>query len=330
MLKRRLLYGFYVVIFVVAGPLLLLYASGYRYNDRIGIVQKTGAIFVNATPKDVGIFLNNEMVEDLGTDLRITQLLPEEYDVRITADEYRDWHRTITVAPFETTFLTHIQLFLSHSLPEYIEALPNDVVEKTPVALEATKGVYTFTAEPRNGSYELVSTHAVTGEEHMLAVLPRGSYTFVDAAGSWVVMYDKVHYLLYFFELTENDTKILNRSVLSDVRGFDMNKDQNKIAAFTQLELWTVDLTNKGKHQLVTRLSTGVQQALWHPGGGYLYFQSGDTVRAVELVTAADQEQYILATAPGLTNLQTNEDGDVLYFTAEIGNQVGLHSLQVQ
>ncbi len=330
MLKRRLLYGVFIVVFLFVAPLLILYASGYRYNDRIGIVQKTGAIFVNVTPKDVNIFLNNELVEDLGTDLRITQLLPEEYDVRITADGYRDWNRMVTVSPFETTFLTDIQLFLNNSLPEYIDALPEDVLEYTKTTPSIQKGVYTFTAEPIDGSYELISSHAVTGDKNILTVIPSGLYSFVDVADPWVVLYDQKHHLLYFFELSNNKDKIINRVVLSDVRGFDVHKDKTRVAAYTPLELWTVDLGNEGRQRLVTRLSTGIQQAVWHPGGGYLYYQTGDIIRVVELVSTVHQEQYDLATVSGITDLMVSKEGDILYFKATIGNQVGWHRLRVQ
>lgn len=330
MLKRRLLYGVFVVAFVIAAPLLLLYASGYRYNDRIGIVQKTGAIFVHSNPQDVQIYLNGERKKNLGSELRITRLLPEEYDVRISADGYRDWNRMIMVRPFETTFLNHIQLFLNYSVPEYIAELPGNVRESAETTDRIVQGTHAITVRNAGTSYELVRGPVISGNVDVLTTLPRGSYTFIPVADPWIAVYDETHYLLYFFELSRDHEEIVHRSVLSDVRGFDILENKQHIAVYTPLELWTVDLDHEGMARLVTRLSTGIQRAVWHPEGGYLYYQSGDHVRVVELVHAQDQQQYDLAAIPNMTDMRVNTKGDVLYFNATIGNQTGWYQLTVQ
>ena len=52
---RRTIYILFIVIFLIAAPLVVLYSEGYRYNLKRGKIQKTGILIISSLPKKADI-----------------------------------------------------------------------------------------------------------------------------------------------------------------------------------------------------------------------------------------------------------------------------------
>lgn len=107
---RRLLYCFFFLIFFIASPIVVLLAEGYQYNFTKFRLEKTGVLFLESKPTKAEIYLNSKL-QKAKTESRIKNLLPNEYDVKITKNGYQDWQKKLTVNPSETTFAQYIRLF---------------------------------------------------------------------------------------------------------------------------------------------------------------------------------------------------------------------------
>ncbi len=106
---RRATYLLFFLIFFVIAPILVLYATGYRYNFKKNTLEKTGILFIESEPRGIAITVDGK-VRGV-TPLRIGRLLPNSYDVTVSQDGFYPWTSKLTVTSNRTTFAQDIQLF---------------------------------------------------------------------------------------------------------------------------------------------------------------------------------------------------------------------------
>ena len=119
---RRCLYIFFIIIFLIVAPLIILYASGYKLRSGFAI-QKTGALIIATKPKGASIYLNNKLQQDFlknifsrtktftVTPAKIKNLLPEEYTVKLALNGYWPWEKKVSVLPGQSTYIEAVNLF---------------------------------------------------------------------------------------------------------------------------------------------------------------------------------------------------------------------------
>src|SRR3989344_8384341 len=96
--KKWLFYSA-VVVFLLLGYVVILYAQGYRYSLSEGKFQRTGAISlkVNTGAK---IFLDDELQGDtsfFSSAYSIDRLLPGSYRLSVQKEGYSSWQKRATV-----------------------------------------------------------------------------------------------------------------------------------------------------------------------------------------------------------------------------------------
>lgn len=129
---RDWLFRFFVFLFVVITIILSLYATGYRLNlnwplrfDRM--LLKTGTLALDTKPKGATVTITSETKissvfslfgskTEQTTPIKIKNLLPGEYVVSFTLDNYWPYQKKLRVNPEQTTFLEDVILFRK-SLP---------------------------------------------------------------------------------------------------------------------------------------------------------------------------------------------------------------------
>ena len=129
---RDWLFGIFVFLFVVITITLSLFATGYRLNlswplrfDRL--LLKTGTLALDTEPagatvlitsetKISTVFSFNSSSKEKTTPVKIKNLLPGEYTVTFSLDNYWPYEKKLRVNPEQTTFLENVILF-KKSLP---------------------------------------------------------------------------------------------------------------------------------------------------------------------------------------------------------------------
>lgn len=113
-IRRSITIGFFLFFFIVS-PLLLLYASGYRYDYKRGTLLRTGNIYIEASDvKDATVLIDDKPYgELLNKKLFLKDLLPGEYIIRIEKDGYTTWEKKLRVEGTLTTFIKDVVLFLT-------------------------------------------------------------------------------------------------------------------------------------------------------------------------------------------------------------------------
>jgi len=112
---RRIVFYVFVALFLISAPFILLYANGYRYNAKKSKFEKTGALIVNTTTKAVSLYLNGNYYGN-GNEFRIQNLLPGEYEIKLSKTNYFDWQKKLAVESQITTFAKDIRL-IGNNLP---------------------------------------------------------------------------------------------------------------------------------------------------------------------------------------------------------------------
>lgn len=128
--RRRLYFRVLILVFVLAVPLLFLYATGYRFEGFTELVR-TGGMYVGAERAGAEIYINGELVRETGTFRRaffVQNLEPGTYEVRVTKPEYHPWEKTLAVYPH---IVTEAQAF---NMPHRPTLVPIPPTLETPAA----------------------------------------------------------------------------------------------------------------------------------------------------------------------------------------------------
>jgi hypothetical protein len=141
---RDWLFGIFVFLFVTITIILSLYATGYRFNlswplrfDRL--LVKTGTLALDTLPKGATISIVSETKISSGfpligskkeevTPVKIKNLLPGDYTISFTLDNYWPYEKKLHVYPEQTTFLENVILFK--------KSLPLNVFQTTPQKID--------------------------------------------------------------------------------------------------------------------------------------------------------------------------------------------------
>ena len=99
----------FITAFFVAAPVIILYTAGYRYDWQNGLLKETGAISIDVLPKNAGVYLNGIMLKS-GMPVKLNNIAPASYSLRLTAAGYFDWTKNIEVKNKETTYIKEISL----------------------------------------------------------------------------------------------------------------------------------------------------------------------------------------------------------------------------
>jgi hypothetical protein len=114
--NRLILVGVGVVIFLIATPLLILYARGFEYDFATHKIVKTGAIVVDTQPNKASVFVDDKLQKDT-TPLSIRFVLPKDYNIRVEKSGYQNWTKRLSVKSQFVTWVNQnrdtITLFLT-------------------------------------------------------------------------------------------------------------------------------------------------------------------------------------------------------------------------
>lgn len=109
-LARRFSYGSAFVAFFVIAPLIVLYASGYRYNLTTGRIDKVGALYLFSVPEKSNISLNSKPTGKT-TPTLLTAIHPGKNLITISREGFHPWQKTLDIKSGETTFVRDVSLF---------------------------------------------------------------------------------------------------------------------------------------------------------------------------------------------------------------------------
>ncbi len=267
---RRATYSIFFLIFFVVTPMLVLYATGYRYNFKKNALEKTGILFIESAPRGATIIVDGK-VRGV-TPLRIGRLLPNSYDVTVSQDGFYSWTSKLTVTSNRTTFAQDIQLF-KKTLP--ILVVSGDVNVFT-VSPNREKLVYTTRD---NATETLWLKNLRNNSDFTITDFNHHSYTNLEPI-AWSA--DNAKLLLRQTVDSFNTYLVINTETLEVKNLFDITRlsfdhikwdeaNSNTLYGLRRAVLYKIDLTSSS---VQTVLSANIQD----------YRVIGDTLYYIEQV----------------------------------------------
>lgn len=108
----------FITAFFIISPAIIMYTAGYRYDWHNGLLKETGSISIDIEPENSTIYLNNiRLQEELP--IRLNNIIPAKYNLRISAPGYFDWNKEIEIKNKQTNYTKEISLIKKNE-PEIV------------------------------------------------------------------------------------------------------------------------------------------------------------------------------------------------------------------
>jgi hypothetical protein len=115
---RRAILGLFIASFFIISPLIVMYTQGYRYDWQNGRRREIGAVSIDVEPIDANANLGGVEIKS-GMPIRLNNITPRKYHLKISASGYYDWNKDIEVQNKQTVYIKEIGL-LKKNNPQII------------------------------------------------------------------------------------------------------------------------------------------------------------------------------------------------------------------
>ncbi len=159
--------------------------------------------------------------------------------------------------------------------------------------------------------------------------LPSSSdYEFINYERDAINLYDKKHQILYLINPFSRFPLV---EIINNVKRARW-VDENKLLYSNDFEIWLADFKPgySARKTLLTRISNPINGIFWHPSGNYVIYLADNAIYAIELDDRQKRNITNLIKLDRVAFPFLDEEGDKLYFYAEIGSQKGLYKLYIQ
>lgn len=302
---RKALFFFFVGIFLISAPLVVLYTAGYRFNRTNNTVSQTGTLSIASTPRGATTHVNGEDIND-ATPAVLQRLSSGTRTVKLVKNGYHDWERRITVESGSTTYIT-APLFVSEE-PVLLAQDGTDWKRATTAQTSPSVTIpdnIAFTTTPGGVEVSLVSR----SESILLTLLPNEIYSpLIIDDGYLFVQNSKGE--LFYISLTNAQAA---RSLGKDIVTFTWDSNE-KLLAFTDgLEVHLFSPVT-ATQELITRQSDPITALAFAHGGTSIVLASSQGILGIDLVSYVDgRMQTPLISFAEATTVWFAEDGSVAY-----------------
>lgn len=114
--KRRLLFLFFFLLFLITVPLVVLFVQGYRFDRINGIFVYSGSIAIKSWPKDIEVFLDGKKYSKKRSGLIndifiLSGIRPGKHHLSCRKEGYSSWEKNIEIHSGISTEFWNVLLF---------------------------------------------------------------------------------------------------------------------------------------------------------------------------------------------------------------------------
>lgn len=315
--SRQIIFILLTIIFAASAPLLMLYASGYRYNFKKKILEKTGALVLDSTPEKARILINGNDAHKLSP-ARFPRLLPGEYVIRMEKEGYHWWEKTLRVESKRTTFATDVVFFKNTSAlevaPDELKTIKTDSNSDGAASYKEGNLIYFL---KKNPSGVFLSSYPADRpqEKKEIALLHTGDYLFLPSPHNLLTLSDKKGARLYVIDPSIRDPILLEERATFGV----WSPKNKKLLLSDDFELHIYE-PERNQIQFITRYGKTIKKALWLESEAQIILTFDDAILGVELDSRGERYSPTLAEMKNISNLILNKDMDTVYFLSQTEN----------
>jgi len=124
----KFVFPIFLLLFFIAAPALIFYASGYRFDFKSGLVSRVGIIIVDGEPRNTQVYLDDKKVSDR-LPLKQKGVAPNFYNIVLKSEGYHEVWFARDVRAGESLVISPVFL-LKQSAPELLR--DSEIVSITP------------------------------------------------------------------------------------------------------------------------------------------------------------------------------------------------------
>jgi hypothetical protein len=265
---RRVIMIAFILAFFIIGPILLFYASGYRFDLKREKVIKTGTLMLEAKDvKKANLYINNDLYEEPFSDkVFIYNLLPGDYQVRLEKNGYYSWEKKISIHSNLTTFIKNIVLFKKE--------IPLQIISGQIVSLSISPDYQEVVYLLNSGDFwELYKYNPNTKENIFLARFSPGNKANLSFAASSkkVLLNIDNRYSIFDVENQKNGPD-LNEIINLKIQNLKWdNQSDNLLYAFYKNAIYSVDIFNKKSEKVFEVKDSKISSEFYIEGKDIFY-----------------------------------------------------------
>lgn len=301
---RRLIFAFFVLVFVISAPLIVLYTAGYRLIVSNQHLQQTGVLAITTTPRGSSIIFNGQNLAQK-TPFVIQRIMPNTHDVTLQKKGYHEWSQRIRVDEGRTSYIT-ARLFADSQPVQLGDSAAGLALRARDVStLNSDESGLAFFD---NGSNIELRAGPTGPNQTLIALLPRGDYRLLEEDTSYLLIADE-----------------RNRAFVIARQGGEVVELPTAVTAYDwltneELLLWTdgsevnVYSAITGERTFVTRESQVVHDVAWHPSADSFFVVSGNSLSAYDASVHETREVTPLLVDTNMSDIWLDAAGKNLYY----------------
>lgn len=264
LLHRRILLLVIIIFFVIITPIILLYAQGFRYDFKQNKLIKVGLLYIETTPKTSSIYLNDKLIKK-NTPVRLNNLIPGEYNLKVEKDGYFDWEKNVKIEPESASIYNDIILFKNN---KNIQKLSDDNIKLINSSPDLKKIIYLINDQNLN-TLKLFNTNS-GNTETVKTILPANIDNIIWSADSKKILIRTSDEKYFVYDIGNNQFTRLSdifENLLSNVKWSD---DVSFIYAVSNNKLYKINYSTSEKEILLDKEMTDYQIS-----NNYIYYTEG-------------------------------------------------------
>jgi len=299
---RNFIFYSFCTIFIVATALISLYATGYRFNlswppNFKNLLQQTGTLILNSKPEGATISVVDHNNQDFFQKYFFSE--PSQY---YTPAKIKD------VLPGE--YLVRFELTGYWPYEKKLRIYPGQAT--------CLEDVNLFRQD--------LPLKIIAGKIQEIAMTNDNNYIILKDDKKIIDLKTETEAQI---SLSENTFK-KTIDIASIIKPKDVKHisqiSSNLLVYATDWEIYLFD-SKENKHTLITRLSEQITSVSWREGG-YVIYSTPNSIQVINLKDRENPTTLIKLEKISAPILSTK--GNILYFTAKIGNQEGLYKLLIK
>jgi hypothetical protein len=305
---RRIIFYFFVAIFIVLVPMIILYALGYNFDFERKIIVATGGIYLKSDPAKAEIYINDKLKGT--TNKFIKRLSPKIYDVKITKENFHSWEKDLIVQPNLVTKANSIIL------------LP--VNPKISLVATESQEYIAFTASESDGLYYLSKNNLYRTEDEK--ILAQNVLNYVVYKNG-IIYLDNLSGKIFELDLTSLKTAEFFDSVYPNLNKgkWILSPDGKKLLCQKDRSVeivWLEDITNNSilrEKGDLDKIDFGqlISDVVWYPKTNeHLIVSTNDTILFTELDNRSPRNTINFITTEK-AKIKYNSSDKILYFLSQ-------------
>ena len=228
-----------IFLFLILGPILVLFASGYSFQDILSTtklkLQKTGGIYVAEIGSNSTVYIDNNDSQSssfLDRTVLFQRLKIADHQIRINKPGYREWTKKISVYPNRVTEIRPVLL--------------QEKIDFTKVMSTSTKSEMKLLMSEK---IKVSTTTLVIQDKRNIEMHTQGNNLLVE----WKTLSD-APYFLCFADQCVASTTVSMGSKITDVEWYPERNDALIIMTTKEVSVVELDPRNERKVTVITTL----------------------------------------------------------------------------